>query len=383
MLAPRSSSVCQCLSGALFVMASFAAWLESLALLGRAGLDRVDHACAVLASMPQRTTLVTYIDELSRRGGLLQVSHPEVVVGHALAAACSAGLLQGLGPLGAQHAVDCPQQFVDFLATGRWERRCVDIPLDLRAVEAVDLAMPGFSRWRVQTLVDRGASGFAASCGATEERHRSRSRSGARSRSTVSLGETAAATDAHMEAHLEQALQAGVGTMLSEARSRKASGEDSTRKTRPRSSILEDEDWSAPPHDPRREREATEKTGGAAGGNSLSTSAAQAPEDALCPQQRLKQQRLEQHLHAGLVALLPDALVESLCRFCPDAMLEMLQERMEQWRDSPMDKCRAELMREVAMASEAGKGAVARRAGVGAAPRDFEEMLACAAAGGS
>ena len=115
----------------------------------------------------------------------------------------------------------------------------------------------------------------------------------------------------------------------------------------------------------------------------MAASAAQALEDALCPQQRLKQQRLEQHLHAGLVALLPDALVESLCRFCPDAMLVMLQERMEQWRDSPMDKCRAELMREVAMATEAGKRAVARRAGVGAAPHDFEEMLTRAAAGGS
>ncbi len=48
-----------------------------------------------------------------------------------------------------------------------------------------------------------------------------------------------------------------------------------------------------------------------------------------------------------------------------------------------MDKCRAELLREVAMATEAGKRAVARRAGVGAAPHDFEEMLTRAAAAGS
>ena len=304
-------------------MASFAAWLESLALLGRAGLDGVDHACAVLASMPQRTTLVTYIDELSRRGGLLQVSHPEVVVGHALAAACSAGLLQGLGPLGAQHAVDCPQQFVDFLATGRWERGCVDIPLGLRAVEAVDLAMPGFSRWRVQTLVDRGASGFAASCGATEERHRSRSRSGARSRSTVSLGETAAVTDAHMEAHLEQALQAGVDTMLSEARSRKASGEDSTRKTGPRSSILEERAELARFEETRNSVEMANKLDGHGltvggrrvgvmpplDGGPLRMRLMEAPcacagwrppaHATLCPQQRLKHQRMLKCLSGG------------------------------------------------------------------------------------
>ncbi len=50
-------------------MASLAAWRTSLNALGEAGVEGVDHACAVLAAMPERTTLVSYLDRLRGCGG--------------------------------------------------------------------------------------------------------------------------------------------------------------------------------------------------------------------------------------------------------------------------------------------------------------------------
>ncbi len=388
-------------------MASLAAWQTSLNALGEAGVEGVDHACAVLTTMLERTTLVSYLDRLRGCGRIQCMASPHFVIGHALAAACAAGLLRRLGPLGPQHAAEGVRSFMDILLQNGQGHLIVlttpddptfafDVPLDLLTLEAVELAMPGFSQWVAHVLgtgvVDpgQGVQGGrgAVPCNAVHAPSSTVEATGGIEQGVWSVqrpGSEDEPLPEDMATAVNRAWVAGARRVsckwggdsfvvdLAEMKLTQWNTLESARLVRgQRARVDAGESADAVEAGRGRSRSRSPRSAEA---RSLENHANEREEAEL--DDRLGQgyvdARLQEHLHHEIVALLPVQHKRSLLRMCSPAMLVLLQDRMDAWRGHSVEVGQAALMREALLAMRAGQKAAGEREEVGSTPDCFRQ----------